>query len=270
MFSCKHFEFIVDDSSEQRFWFTLTVGHDENEQAAPLPADNPNAEAVSANSLHTTAYDFALFMCEMVNDKSMHEAFDFNKAVPMTKDPWAVETVPDADLQKVRSGLGWVLQKTDDGDTIAFHWGDMGESKGFAAINIDKKEGVVYLTNSFNGLSIAQDLTSNTVKGLDAGLSWMCKKYGYIPHTEPNWKWQQKHQTWHHFAKYEIAGFTANWVDDLKEKSKLDVVSNSPSRTLTVKCEPKSLFARISVNQNLCSLESSTMNSKCLQLNIKK
>ena len=175
----------------------------------------------SANSLQTTAEDYAIFMNAMLRDPKMREAF--NPVVSLTKDTWAMEKVKNGelhiqDLQNTAWGLGWVLEKTDNG-MIAFHWGDMGPSKSFAAINLTTGVGCVYFADDAqNGLSIADPLITATVKDLNHGLKFVLGKYGYQSHTVENFKEKEKFETWENM-KYEIPlQVRPAWIAYLVEK----------------------------------------------------
>jgi len=138
----------------------------------------------------------------------------FEKALDMTKDDWAVDRKISAeDLQKITWGLGWGLQKTEAG-IIAFHWGDMGDSKAFVAINLENHTGVVYFANSWNGLSIAQDIVFSMVGNLHAGFHYLSGKYGYENHSQEGWKERQNYQLVASFGKYETQE-RAGWQDEL-------------------------------------------------------
>ena len=54
-------------------------------------------------------------------------------------------------------GLGWGIAHSDRGD-ILWHWGDNGAFKCFVAINPRQKKGVVFFTDSENGLAIAEEI----------------------------------------------------------------------------------------------------------------
>lgn len=221
----------------------IAVGHTFDNQPIPKNADylQKESQGVSANSLQSTAYDFALFvnawMGESKNSKILQAAFD--SAISMEKDAWAhAAEVSTKNLHKLSWGLGWGLLKTDQGKTIAFHWGDMGESKGFVAMNLTDKTGIVYLTNSFNGLSIAHDLVSATL-GQECSpiFDFLFKKYGFEDYKTHDWKIKQALGTWHNWQKYEMydkESFIANSVAN----NHLKVHADPESNTLTIEYDP--------------------------------
>jgi tetratricopeptide (TPR) repeat protein len=72
---------------------------------------------------------------------------------------------PQIDVAKdVYWGLGFGLERTPNGDAF-WQWGDYGVFRNYIVGYKDKKIGVVYLTNSFNGLSIGQDLVRAAIGG---------------------------------------------------------------------------------------------------------
>jgi hypothetical protein len=120
----------------------------------------------------------------------------------MQMDPWAagmkgiedstleIKGIEDDDLDKLGSGLGCVLQKTDNGIT-AFHSGDMNNSRALVAFNLTDKTAVVYFANSANGLALADEITSKTV-GLKQGLNYTFQKYGFERNFDSGWQKREK------------------------------------------------------------------------------
>jgi CubicO group peptidase (beta-lactamase class C family) len=230
---------------------TIAARHDENMIPQPLTAEQKKPVAVSANSLHTTASDYARFIAWWLNDKKLPDAFDVKRAVSMTKDQWAeAQKIAKEDLQKLFWGLGWGLLKTNQG-IIAYHWGDMGDCKAFAAINLTTRTAIVYFANSQNGLAIAPDITATTVQGLDPAFRYLFTKFGFTSHTESGWEDKQKRQSWHNFATYEIHN-KPGWFADLQTQKLLtiDSVKNDEEKcTLTITCDPKLAFVKIIKNE---------------------
>lgn len=158
----------------------------------PIDADDINKfPAISANSLRTTATDYARFMTALMNDKNMLHMFEAE--ISMTADRWAVDRgVSKEVLQNLAWGLGWGLQKNSKGKVIsAFHWGDMNEWRTFAAMNLENKTGVVYFTNSKNGLLLADVITSPIVN-MEPAFKYISEKLSFATKHEPHW--QQKQQ----------------------------------------------------------------------------
>lgn len=231
------------------------IAQPHNEKGEPLIAKKKEAEdkkttesapkAFSANSLYTTATDYALFIEHWLKSQDELLQSAFKPAVSMTADQWALdEHTPKEDLQKISWGLGWALQETNQG-TIAFHWGDMGDMKAFVAINLKDKSAIVYFANSHNGLSIAHEMISPIVgDDLTPGLNYLFKKFGYQRSTEPGWEDRQKRQTWINFAKHEVHDKLSYLAKLLNEKS-LILDENSVLNILTIKGDPNLLFVRV-------------------------
>lgn len=97
----------------------------------------------AAASLRTTAKDYATFLAAVLN-----------------KPLGIYQTQISVDKEKMPQlawGLGVGLDSTAKTKYI-WHWGDQGDAKAFFCGDVKSKEGVVYFTNSANGLSIAPDV----------------------------------------------------------------------------------------------------------------
>lgn len=124
------------------------------------PADYTNVNA--AASLRTTAADYATFLCALLSgyrlDAAVFAQVFRRYSFPDTK------KMPD-----VAWGLGLGLDSTASG-RYAWHWGDQGDSKALFVVDIDKKNGVAYFTNSANGLSPAPDILRAALGGRQQGI----------------------------------------------------------------------------------------------------
>jgi CubicO group peptidase (beta-lactamase class C family) len=188
---------------------TVATPHDDEMRPQPRTEKSP---AISAMTLHTTASDFAKFIEEVMKNKKLYNAFDFENSISLTKDQWASMQVPKEDLEKLAWGLGWGLQKTGD-DTIAFHWGDVGDSKAFVVIDFKNNNAIVYFANSWNGLSIAHQITSTVIKeNLTPILHYLHGKMGFVEydkdHPDPDWKKKQNYWLVANHVKHERSGST--------------------------------------------------------------
>lgn len=188
--------------------FILAIPHDDEMKPQSLP---PKSSAHAAHSLYTTAHDYALFVSAWVNDDKLRSAF--TPVVSMTQDAWAKqEKVSEAALNQLAWGLGWGLQITNPGQVnekhIAFHWGDVGDSKAFVAIDIKNRTGIVYFANSWNGLAIASDIVSAMDLQLDHCFEFLFKKYGFKDHKEKNWKAEQNRETVTKHVTHDRSGST--------------------------------------------------------------
>jgi len=149
-----------------------------------LPVDGK--EVLGANSLFTTASDYALFCKAAMKEK---ELFEIASLLSPKRDKWAAsQGLSNSVLQKVAWGLGWGLQKTEQGKvTRAFHCGDMDQWRGFVALDLERQTGVVYFANSPNGLILTDTIISPAVE-LNDGLKFVFRKHGFARKIEPNWQ----------------------------------------------------------------------------------
>jgi CubicO group peptidase (beta-lactamase class C family) len=118
--------------------------------------------AMAAASLYTTAEDYARFIAAMLND------------VGLKKETVAKMLSPEIDVgENVYWGLGFGLEKTQNGKAF-WQWGDYGIFRNYIVAYKEKKIGVVYLTNSFNGLSVGDEVVKRAIGGgNDLGLGYL-------------------------------------------------------------------------------------------------
>ncbi|HEY9049878.1 MAG TPA: serine hydrolase [Ohtaekwangia sp.] len=118
----------------------------------------------AAASLRTTAEDYARFMLVLMKGTGLKPA------------TWQEMMKPQIYVNKehpqVAWGLGVGLEITNDGKGF-WHWGDQGDSKAFMNARLDQKNGIVYFTNSANGLSIAKEILDEAVGGTHPSLVWL-------------------------------------------------------------------------------------------------
>lgn len=212
-------EFIFDQVPMRHSYMTRPTDqpvavHHNADMKKSLPVA-PATPATAASGLYTTADDYARFVVAWVQarDELLQSAFEFSKEKTLSTDRWAIEKgVSPADLEQLTWGLGWGLLKTEEG-IIAFHWGDNGDSKAFVAINIESQTGFVYFANSWNGLSITNQLISKGLKELTPALQYLNKKYDFETSEQLREKPQISLET---FGKYELRN-QAGWQEKLKQ-----------------------------------------------------
>jgi CubicO group peptidase (beta-lactamase class C family) len=110
-------------------------------------------QAHAGATLYTTAKDYAQFVIAMMNGTGLK--------------PETIREMlkPQIDVSKgVFWGLGFGLEQNPNGDTF-WQWGDYGTFRNYIVGYKKQKIGLVYLTNSFNGLSIGQDLVQAAIGG---------------------------------------------------------------------------------------------------------
>ncbi len=110
------------------------------------------SEPTAAASLYTTAGDYARFVIGVIDgaglDPGTHrEMLD-----------WVVDMSDDG---SVGWSLGFGLQRDDEGMDF-WQWGDFGIFRSYVIASANDRSGVVYLTNSFNGLALCDELVRAT------------------------------------------------------------------------------------------------------------
>lgn len=152
----------------------------------------------AANSLSTTAEDYARFVQAWMCDEKLQYAFQ--PQISMTEDPWAQEVVPDKkNLKYVAECLGFQLEVDENGKPLtAFKTGDMGPWRGWVAIDLNedpmKRRATVYFAKGpepdGNGHILAEALMDGYQ--LKHGLYWFKEKYGFATGLEKDWESSQK------------------------------------------------------------------------------
>lgn len=122
-------------------------------------------EGNTAHSLQTTALDYSQFILAIMHHQGLQE----NSIKAMLQSQTEVEK---AEHGLVNWGIGIGLGETKNGKTF-WHWGDNGTFKCFIIANYEKKEGLVYFTNSSMGLSIADELLTHALGGDFPSLKWL-------------------------------------------------------------------------------------------------
>ena len=118
-----------------------------------LPKNKP-ATANAAASLHTTASDYAAFITAVLNNTGLKKQTLTAMFTPQIQVPEQRTNASGALSTSVSWGLGVGLQETPDGKAF-WHWGDNYSFRCYVLAYPKDKMGVVYFTNSNNGLSIA-------------------------------------------------------------------------------------------------------------------
>jgi CubicO group peptidase (beta-lactamase class C family) len=129
---------------QERYAEQAAVGHDRFSETSGQ--HRKRREAHSAASLYTTAHDYALFVAALMNDTGLEGT--------------TIEEMLSPQID-VAEGLFWSLGfgLEDNAAGRAFwQWGDYGIFRNYIAANREQGLGLVYLTNSFNGLSIGSEL----------------------------------------------------------------------------------------------------------------
>jgi len=142
-------------------------------------------KANAAASLNTTAIDYARFVAAIIKGTGLKPATAQLMLTPQISVAEAGSNNlnrPDPKLSSTISwGLGWGLEKTDDG--IAFwHWGDNGDTKAYVAAFEKQRAGLVMFANSSTGLSTLRELVDAALGGQHPSLSWVnIERYNSAP-----------------------------------------------------------------------------------------
>jgi CubicO group peptidase (beta-lactamase class C family) len=166
----KHSSYVWNPAFENE----VAVGHN----VVGAPVDLFKAEqANAAASLATTAEDYAIFLDAVLQKKGLKPAtLQEMEAKQIAVDPACsncVEGTPSGKLStSVFWGLGFGIEQTADGESL-WHWGDNGVFKAFFVVRPATKSGVVYMTNSENGLSIARQILAKTLGGEQPAFDWL-------------------------------------------------------------------------------------------------
>ncbi len=132
-------------------------------------------KANAAASLHTTATDYARFVCAIIKGTDLRPETARLMLTPQISVGEAPNSLsaPTGKLSPAISwGLGWGLEKTDDGITF-WHWGDNGDAKAYVVAFEKQKTGVVMFANSANGLSIIREIIDDALGGQHPALAWI-------------------------------------------------------------------------------------------------
>jgi CubicO group peptidase (beta-lactamase class C family) len=166
----KHSSYLWNPAFENE----VAVGY----SVAGAPADLAKAgQANAAASLNTTAEDYAIFLDAVLQGKGLRPATLREMETPqIAVDPSCTNCIEDKPSGKLSTaifwGLGFGIEKTAEGESL-WHWGDNGVFKSFFVVRPATKSGVVYLTNSENGLSIGRRILAETLGGEQPAFDWL-------------------------------------------------------------------------------------------------
>lgn len=135
---------------------TMANGH--NVFSTPQAFRKRN-EATAAASLYTTAEEYARFVCAVMNGEGL-------------KRETSKEMLTSFIDMKEDKSLGWSLGfglQNDSNSKSFWQWGDYGIFRNYIIAYPKQKTAVVYLTNSFNGLSVCSDVVGRSIGGQALG-----------------------------------------------------------------------------------------------------
>lgn len=133
------------------------------EQSSKNKVNTGNAAA----SLQTTSYDFGLFLEALLAGRRINSSLHQLIFSPVV----AVEP-KEGQKQELFWGLGVGIQQTSAGKQI-FQWGDNYTFRGYFTANVENGNGVVYFSNSENGLKPVRELVALTLSDPQPACDWM-------------------------------------------------------------------------------------------------
>ena len=145
---------------EDRFEANYAAPHDF------MAISNPKRKRTKTNvaaSLQTTAGDYAKLILALVNHSDLKKT---------TIEEMFTEQVVVPGATNLHWGLGWGIQQTGKGKAI-WQWGDNYTYKAFTMTYLDGKRGIVYLTNSQNGLRMVSEVVRFLMDDKCPACDWM-------------------------------------------------------------------------------------------------
>ncbi|MGD8536991.1 MAG: serine hydrolase [Candidatus Aminicenantes bacterium] len=131
---------------------TMANGH--NVFSTPQTFRKRN-QPTAAASLYTTAEEYARFVCAVMSGEGL-------------KKETSKEMLTSFIDMKEDKSLGWSLGfglQNDSNGAAFWQWGDYGIFRNYIIAYPKQKTAVVYLTNSFNGLSVCSDFVGRSIGG---------------------------------------------------------------------------------------------------------
>lgn len=133
-------------------------------------------EANAAASLTTTAGDYARLLTGLMQNRLAEGTLELMSRPVTQVGRWG----DPATHAHVHWGLGWGIQNAKRGLGL-WHWGDNGDFRCYVLFYPEHGDGLVYFTNSNNGLSIAPALLETLFDDTHWPLQWLT----YGRHDDP-------------------------------------------------------------------------------------
>lgn len=160
------------------------------EHSSFVPPGAPKEEACAANTLFTTASDYAALMDAWMQDRSpiMQEAFE--PQISLIKDNQIYPSGESAEYvdikvkERLAWGLGLGLELDETGKAVkAFHTGDMNQFRAQMALDLEKKSCIVYFANANNDLEanghVLGPLIITSKIPIDYAHTWFYSKFPF-------------------------------------------------------------------------------------------
>lgn len=151
----------------------ITLGYTAGgQQRPPIRSDNGNAAA----SLLTTPHDYALFLEAILSGRGLKPATLRQMETPQIAVDPSCTNCTDHSPAKLSAdlfwGLGWGIEQTTTGKYV-WHWGDNNVFKAFVAVDLKRRNAVVFFANGYNGLSIAPAIVHDAIGGEHPAFRWI-------------------------------------------------------------------------------------------------
>jgi CubicO group peptidase (beta-lactamase class C family) len=164
------------------------------------------SRAHSGASLYTTSEDFARYVCAVLNGEGIKMDTLKNMLTPQI----------DVDKEKgLTWSLGFGMQEDENGPAF-WQWGDYGIFRNYIIAYPQQKMAVVYLTNSYYGLSICPDLVFRSIGGQALGNAYLGYKHYDYPVYEFAWKVKEQGPQ---AVKQLLPKMKAKYPDDFSNKT---------------------------------------------------
>jgi CubicO group peptidase (beta-lactamase class C family) len=140
-------------------------------------------EANAAASLLTTAEDYSRFLLAVLDGTGLKKESADAMFSPQVRIPGRLfDPGSPPGMGEVGWGLGWGLERGGPSEPFRlWHWGDNGGFKAWVTASREKRAGVVYFTNTTEGLSIAEAVSALAVEVPQPALG----RLGYDRHDSP-------------------------------------------------------------------------------------
>ena len=165
---------------ETSFAGGAVTGMDPFGRPQEIPTDRG---ANAAASLLTTAEDYARFLVAVLNGEGLQKKTAEAMLSSQVRIPGELFDPKSAPGEgEVGWALGWGLERGGPAEPFwIWHWGDNGGFRAWTTASREKKAGVVYFTNTAEGLSIAEAVSSLAVGTAQPGFG----RLGYERYDDP-------------------------------------------------------------------------------------
>ena len=140
--------------------FEKRMARPHDEKGKPFDNNKPDAKSIAryaaAGELRTNPTDYSKFLVEVIAPKK-------RDAFRLSPNSLAEMLRPQVKVADATSwGLGWQIQHSDKGSLI-MHGGDNKGFHAFVAASVERKRGIVIMTNGENGKKVIMPLLSGEI-----------------------------------------------------------------------------------------------------------